>query len=162
MKLLAGVCGHKLTQHFSGLPCPSFNCTTNLASLQVVGLMSDTALLAVLLAVAEQQQQQQSQAGSPANLSSDAISAAAARLLESWLPAAQAAVLGSGLLSAEALATLLSQWDWQPVLQQAAVQMLQSKGALNGSSSHAANARRAMQRSVRMLADLVRRQPRHI
>jgi hypothetical protein len=125
---------------------------------KVVSLMSDTALLATSLAITEQRQLQ-GKAGSPATLSVDAIAAAAGRLLESWLPAARAAVLGSGLLPSEALAALLLQWDWQPALQQAAARLVQSNGGIS-STSNVAEARRAMQRSVRMLADLVRRQPR--
>lgn len=120
--------------------------------------MSDTALLAAALAIAEQKRQQ-GQAGSSAMLSADACSAAASRLLESWLPGAKAAVLGSGLLSAESLAAMLLQWDWQPVLQQAAVQLLPANGTALGSSMSVVEARRAMQRSMRMLADFLRRQP---
>ena len=118
--------------------------------------MSDTALLAASLAIAERQAQQQ--LGSPQALSADAVAAEAGGLLQAWVPAAQAAVVGSGLLSAEAMAALLAQWDWRPVLQAAAAQLLQQRGGgANGSSANVAEVRRAMQRSVRVLADLIRR-----
>lgn len=118
--------------------------------------MSDTALLAASLAIAERQQQQQ--LGSPQALTVDAVAAEAGGLLQAWVPAVQAAVVGSGLLSGEAMAALLVQWDWRPVLQQAAAQLLQQRGGgTNGSSANVAEVRRAMQRSVRVLADLIRR-----
>lgn len=129
--------------------------------LQVVGLMGDTALLASSLAIAEVRRLH-GQAGGPANLSADAVSDAAGRLLESWLPTAQATVLSSGLISGPDLAALLSQWDWRPVLQQAAAELLQSSSGARGGSSSVAEARRAMQRSVRKLADLLRRPPGHL
>ena len=129
-----------------------------LSPLQVVSLMSDTALLAAALAIAEQKRQQE-QAGSSAMLSADECSAAANRLLESWLPGANAAIVGSGLFSGESLAAMLLRWDWQPVVQQAAVQLLPADGTALGSSMSVVEARRAMQRSMRMVADFLRRQP---
>lgn len=127
--------------------------------LQVVSLMSDTALLVATLAIAQQPQQQQ-QADSRAMVSTDAISVAAGRLLESWLPAAQATILGSKLLSREALTALLALWDWRPILQQAASQLVHHNDGMQAGSGHVSDARRNMQRSLRQLADFIRRQPR--
>lgn len=113
--------------------------------------MGDTALLAATLAATQQQAGLSPGAAAPA----DAVAAAAGALLASWLAAAREAVLRSGLLPEDALTALLAQWDWQPVLQQAAAQLCGGGGP--GSEAGIAQARRAMQRSLRQLADAIRR-----
>ena len=117
--------------------------------------MGEVALLAASVAIAQHQAQPQPLQAPP---SLDAVVAASGALLGSWVAAARTAVVQGGLLSEEAMAALLAQWDWQPVLQQAALQLVPQRGG--GSPAGAASmaeVRRAMQRSVRQLADLVRR-----
>lgn len=109
--------------------------------------MGDTALLAATLALTQQQQQ-----GGAA--CSEAVAAAAGALLDSWVAAARAAVVQYGLLSEEALAALQAQWDWAPVLQQAAAAVMQQRGGCGGGM---VEVRRLMQRQLRSLADALRR-----
>ena len=142
--------------------------------LQVVSLMGDVALLAAALAIAQQQQHQrngQQPGGLAAQTSAEQLCAAAAAQLASWLGGARVALTQGGILPAEAMDALLSKWDWQPVLQQAVLQLVQQQqqqqqgqpGGAGGASSSSnggstmAEVRRGMQRSVRQLADLIRR-----
>lgn len=130
-------------------------------ALQVVSLMSDVALLATTLAQAQLRQQ----GGATAASSPEALCSAAGSQVAAWLAAVRSSVTASGILSEEAAAALLQHWDWQPCLQQAALQLAaqqqptlqpqRSGGSGNGATS--AELRRAMQRSVRQLADLIRR-----
>ena len=119
--------------------------------------MSDMALLAASLAIAQQQQQQQQQGGGAPT--AESVCSAAGSQLGCWLGEARAAVTQSGALSEEAMAALLAQWQWQPVLQQAAAQLTQQRGVggANGGGASMAEVRRGMQRSLRQLADLMRR-----
>ena len=116
----------------------------------MVSLTGDTALLAATLALTQQQQHQQ-QGGAAHAL---AVAAAAGALLATWVAGARDAVVQSGLLSEAAMAALLAQWDPQPVLQQAAAQLV---GSSIGGEAGVAQARRSMQRSLRQLADAIRR-----
>lgn len=149
---------------------------------QVVSLMSDVALLASSLALTRLQQQQQGCSPAAAAAvafdacSAEAVCAAASRQVNTWLGEVRASVTSSGILSEAATSALLSQWDWQPVLQQASLQLTQqqqpaaaqqqqlrgsgrSGGSGNGCGGgpNSAELRRAMQRSVRQLADMIRR-----
>ena len=124
------------------------------SAAQVMSLMGDTALLAATLAAAQQAQQQPG-ASPGAAPPADAVAAAAGVLLASWLAAARDAMIRGSLLSEDALAALLAQFDWQPVLQQAAAQLCGGGGP--GGEAGIAQARRAMQRSLRQLADAIRR-----
>ena len=127
--------------------------------------MSDMALLAASLALAQLQQQ-------GAGVSPEAVCSLAGSQLGAWLAAAQQSVTQSGILSEQAMAALLATWDWQPVLQQAALQLAhqqrqqqQQGGGGDGGSTRSpaangantAEVRRATQRMVRQLADLIRR-----
>jgi hypothetical protein len=125
--------------------------------VQVVSLMSDTALLAASLALAQLQQQ-------GAGVSPEAVCSLAASQLGAWLAAARQSVTQSGILSEQAMAALLAQWDWKPVLQQAGLQLAHQQHGGGGSTrsptangANTAEVRRATQRMVRQLADLIRR-----
>lgn len=131
------------------------------ALLQVVALMGDVALLAAACAL-----ELQPSPGSPGPLGAAddpaALHAAASQLLSGWLAEAQAGLVAGGLLSQQAAASLLSQLDWQGVLRQAAVQVLQRRREQGGSklgvmgSPGGVEVRRAMQRSLRQMADAIR------
>ncbi len=113
--------------------------------------MGDVALLATTLAA---QQAQQGSACSP-----DTLCAAAAAQLAAWMGEVRAAVAAAGLVSDEGWAALLAAWDWQPSLRAAVLQLMAGVGAArvaNG-SANSAELRRAQQRVVRQVADLVRR-----
>lgn len=127
--------------------------------LQVVSLMSDAALLAATLAQA--QLQQQGGAAAAAASSPEALCSAAGSQVAAWLEAVRTSVPASGILPEEATAALLQHWDWQPCLQHAALQLAArqqpQRSAGNGNAANGAELRRAMQRSVRQLADFIRR-----
>ncbi|KAL4458064.1 hypothetical protein ABPG75_012929 [Micractinium tetrahymenae] len=126
---------------------------------KVVSLMSDVALLVTTLAQAQLQQQGGSAAA--AAPSPEALCSAAGSQVAAWLAAVRSSVTASGILSEEATAALLQNWDWQPCLQQAALQLaalqLPQRSGASGNGGNSAELRRAMQRSVRQLADLIRR-----
>lgn len=111
--------------------------------------MSDVALLAATVALSQQQQEQQQA------VCAESVAVAAAALLGPWLTDAQAAVVRGGVLSQEAMAALLAHWDWRPVLQQAAAQLVQDRSGGAAGAASMAEARRAMQRSVRQLAAMI-------
>lgn len=117
--------------------------------------MGDVAMLAATCAISP---------GAGALSSDDvpAVHAAASQLLSSWLADAQAGLAASGVLTQEAAAVLLGQLEWQGVLRQAAVQAVQQqqeqqegKGG-GGGSPGGLEVRRAMQRSLRHMADAIR------
>ncbi|KAI3435522.1 hypothetical protein D9Q98_001588 [Chlorella vulgaris] len=141
---------------------------------KVASLTSDMALLATSLAI---QQQQQQQGGSPAPGTSaaaaapEAVCVASGAVLSGWLCGAGEGVVCSGAMSRATVASLLELWDWQPVLQLAAQQLTgaqgeQGQGPGGGTSStstspSAAQVRRSVQRSVRLMAEELRRGGQH-
>jgi hypothetical protein len=124
-------------------------------SLQVANLIVDLSLLAVACGVA--------QAGGPgARGGAEPIYAAALQVLGSWQGGARVALAEAGLLGASAVEWLLNGTPWQPVLQQAAVQMATAQqagqpAAYDHSGPGMREARRQVQRAARLLADGVRR-----
>lgn len=135
---------------------PPTHFAAGLLAVQVVGLMGDVALLAAACALPPQLQQ----AGAD---NAAAVHVAAAQLLGSWLAEAQAGLVAGGVLSQEAAAGLLGQLDWQEVLRQAVAQVVQRQqeqaggGAGVMGSPGGVEVRRAMQRSLRLMADAIQR-----
>ena len=133
---------------------------------KLVGLWGDVAMLAATLALQQQQQQATLCANGVANAAATdqgaLLCAGAGGQLATWLAAALPALVAGGVLSSAAADALLVQWDWQPMVQQAVLQLLgaqlQRSGGGGGSPvcSQLAEARRGMQRAVRLLADWVR------
>ena len=112
--------------------------------------MGDVALLAVRCG------QQQSAAPSDAG----AVAAAAAALLRGWVGEAGEGLTQAGVLPPDLSAAVAAQWDWGPMLQQAAQQVTQQQqqqaaGGVGGGGG-GQEVRRAMQRQLRQMAQLVR------
>ena len=142
--------------------------------LQVVSLVGDVALLAAACSLASLLPQHQAAAAqNPAAAPQDpaAVHGVASQLLASWLAEAQAGVAAAGILPQETAAALLGRLDWDGLLRQATVQVLQRRqeegGGSGGSSGSCrvrgglgspggVEVRRAMQRSLRQMADSIR------
>jgi hypothetical protein len=93
-----------------------------------------------------------------------AVHGAASQLLGLWLADAQAGLAAGGVLPHDTAAMLLGQLDWGSVLQQGTVQVMQRQQEQRGGgragggmgSPGGVEVRRAMQRSLRQMADSIR------